>query len=225
MADGPTDVNSRAVRSWLLLWVPLWSLVLSAAYADEVSVVEASDLSADARLVVSRRIPLLLLITREDCGYCELLKRAVIIPMILSGEYEDRVIIREISIDRPTTLVDFSGREVSPFAVADRYDAFLTRPCYWSTLAEQSWMTGCWGSVTRICTFFISTRRSGGRQNVSTTGLTHPMPGHSTKVGKSTYRIFSRKPLTSASYKLVMLHPMRVSRCPGDDCGCGSGFY
>ncbi len=126
MADGPTDVNSRAVRSWLLLWVPLWSLVLSAAYADEVSVVEASDLSADARLVVSRRIPLLLLITREDCGYCELLKRAVIIPMILSGEYEDRVIIREISIDRPTTLVDFSGREVSPFAVADRYDAFLT---------------------------------------------------------------------------------------------------
>lgn len=126
MADGPTDVTGRAVRCWLLLWAALWSVALSVASANSVTVVAASDLSADMRLVVSGRMPLMLVITREDCGYCDLLKRAVINPMILSGEYQDRVIIREISIDRPTTLVDFSGREVSPFAVADSYDAFLT---------------------------------------------------------------------------------------------------
>lgn len=117
----------RRVRgSGLFLWAVVCGLAMSTAIADELSVVEASDLSVDARLVESRRIPLLLLFSREDCGYCELLKRAVIIPMILSGEYDNRVIIREIFIDRPSPLVDFAGREVSPFAIANRYDAFLT---------------------------------------------------------------------------------------------------
>ena len=46
--------------------------------------------------------------------------------MIISGEYEDRVLIREVVVDDAGDLTDFAGRKVSPFAVADRYDALLT---------------------------------------------------------------------------------------------------
>ena len=93
---------------------------------DPVSVTVATDLSADARLAASSGIPLMLVVTREDCGYCELLRRSVLEPMLLSGEYENRVVMREVPIDGAADLVAFDGRPVSPFAVADRYDAFLT---------------------------------------------------------------------------------------------------
>ena len=92
---------------------------------EEASVPPAVDLAADARLAAATGRPLMLVFTREECGYCALLKRAVIVPMIISGEYEDRVIIRELMIDTGPDLLDFGGQQVSPFAVADRYEAFF----------------------------------------------------------------------------------------------------
>jgi thioredoxin-related protein len=101
-------------------------LCLLTATLGAATVPVARDLPADGALAGERRIPILLLFTREDCGYCELLKRSVILPMIISGEYEGRVVIREVIVDDPGDLRDFAGRRVSPFAVADRYDALLT---------------------------------------------------------------------------------------------------
>ncbi len=87
---------------------------------------EARDLGLDSGRSRDLGIPILVVVTREECGYCALLKRAVIVPMILSGEYVDRVIIRELNIDGRGDVMDFGGRRVSPFAVADRYGALLT---------------------------------------------------------------------------------------------------
>jgi thioredoxin-related protein len=114
------------VRARLLPWQLICLLLAGhAAYGGESSVPLAADLAADARLAASTGRPLMLLFTREECGYCALLKRSVIVPMIISGEYEDRVIIRELVIDRGPDLLDFGGQRVSPFAVADRYEAFF----------------------------------------------------------------------------------------------------
>lgn len=112
--------------SWLRLIVLGAMLVSDAASLADAGVPQATDLSADASAASAAGTPLLLVVTREECGYCALLKRAVIVPMILSGEYEARVIIRELNIDSETPVVDFDGRSVSPFAVANRYDALLT---------------------------------------------------------------------------------------------------
>lgn len=114
------------LRARLLRW-PLICLLLAghAVYGGENVVPMAADLAADARLAASTGRPLMLLFTREECGYCALLKRSVIVPMIISGEYDDRVIIRELVIDRGPDLLDFGGQRVSPFAVADHYQAFF----------------------------------------------------------------------------------------------------
>lgn len=104
----------------------LLCLALVQAAAEEVTVPIASDLGRDGIVSEAQRIPILLLFTREDCGYCELLKRSVILPMIISGDYDGRVLIREVMVDHPNDVADFGGRTVSPFAVADRYDALLT---------------------------------------------------------------------------------------------------
>lgn len=101
-------------------------LASSVASAGGVTVPPAADLSSDAARASAGGLPMLLIVTREDCGFCALLKRTVIVPMILSGDYETRVIIRELNIDAETTLVDFDGNSVTPYAVADRYDALFT---------------------------------------------------------------------------------------------------
>jgi len=110
----------------LLVLLAAMTTTPSAVSGETVSVPQAVDLRADGRLAEETGRPLMLVITREHCGYCALLKRAVIVPMIISGEYDHRIIVREVMIDQSLSLVDFAGREVSPFAVANRYEALLT---------------------------------------------------------------------------------------------------
>jgi len=114
----------RSLAVILALWV-----TAAAAAADirpPPEVPEARDLAGDAEQSRELGVPVLLVVTREECGYCSLLKSSVIAPMIMSGEYEDRAIIRELDIDSRDVVTDFGGRTVSPFAVANRYDALLT---------------------------------------------------------------------------------------------------
>lgn len=64
---------------------------------------------------------LLLAVTREGCPYCAQLRREILAPMLLSGEYSDRVVIREMMMEPDTAVVDFDGRDTSTAAVAARY--------------------------------------------------------------------------------------------------------
>ena len=69
---------------------------------------------------------LLLAVTREGCPYCAQLRREVLAPMIVSGEYSDRLLIREMMMEPDTTVVDFDGQENSTSAVAARYGVSIT---------------------------------------------------------------------------------------------------
>ncbi len=116
----------RLGKTWLP-WLGLWFVSLGSAWADPAHphVPPAENLAADARVAADLGVPIVLVVTRDGCEYCELLKSAVVVPMIISGEYEDRALIREIMIDGDREVVDFEGRTVSPFSVADNYDALL----------------------------------------------------------------------------------------------------
>jgi thioredoxin-related protein len=99
---------------------------MACADASPAEVPQALDLASDGLLAQAHGVPIMLVFTREECDFCELLKSAVVQPMILSGEYEDRAIIREVMIDKGPDLVDFEGRTVSPFSVANDFDALLS---------------------------------------------------------------------------------------------------
>ncbi len=90
------------------------------------SVVAASDLAGDARLAANGKLPILLVVTRHDCPYCVRIKRDVLGPMLTSGDYENRVVIRELMIEPAYLVRDFAGREVISEELAVRYDATFT---------------------------------------------------------------------------------------------------
>jgi thioredoxin-related protein len=72
------------------------------------------------------QMPILLVVSQADCPYCELLKREILEPMLISGEYDGRVLIRELLIDSELPVRDFDGQAIAPDALARRYRARLT---------------------------------------------------------------------------------------------------
>ena len=74
----------------------------------------------------SGHMPILLVVSQADCPYCELLKREILEPMLVSGEYEGRVLIRELLIDSALPGRDFDGQAVAPDELAGRYRIRLT---------------------------------------------------------------------------------------------------
>jgi thioredoxin-related protein len=91
-----------------------------------VEVPVGSDLQADAGIADNRRLPILLVFTAIDCAYCVLLEEDFLEPMLLSSEYEDRVIIRKIVLDNGSRLTDFSGQRRDATALSDDYKVYVT---------------------------------------------------------------------------------------------------
>ncbi len=94
--------------------------------APQVEVLVSRDLAADARLATERGVPLLVMFAQEGCAYCELVESEFLRPMILSGDYEDRVVIRKLMLDSFDSIRDFDGSSVEVETLATRFNAPLT---------------------------------------------------------------------------------------------------
>ena len=75
------------------------------------ALVEATDLAADARLAAARGVPLLVLYSRDDCSWCEKLRREYLGP--LARDPAAAAVVRELHMDRATPLLDFAGRRTT----------------------------------------------------------------------------------------------------------------
>lgn len=94
--------------------------------ADPSSLQIARDFAQLGAEADAKRVPILLAVTQDDCAYCEKLKEEILQPMLLSGEYADRALIRELRIDPGETVRDFAGRTVPAGDFAHRYKVWVT---------------------------------------------------------------------------------------------------
>ena len=92
----------------------------------EVVVPLARDLQSDGQLAQQQQLPILLTFTASYCDYCDLLEEEFLQPMLLSGEYEDKIIIRKLVLDNGSRLTDFSGHQVNATRLSDSYRVTVT---------------------------------------------------------------------------------------------------
>ena len=64
-----------------------------------VQVVRTTDLASDAQAARERNLPILMMFSMDGCGYCELVEQDFLRPMLISGDYRDKVIIRMVKTD------------------------------------------------------------------------------------------------------------------------------
>ena len=110
-------------RLLILIWLLATSPLLS---AETSHLRQAGDLQQLGQLAKQQRVPILLMVSQEHCGYCQLMKQEVLNPMLLSGEYSDRVLMRELLIDPGEQVIDFSGRKQSAQAFSSNHKVWVT---------------------------------------------------------------------------------------------------
>jgi thioredoxin-related protein len=96
----------RAV--WLLI---VGMLFVPASYAVEVPAL--TDLRADVAQAKSLNVPILLLIHTQGCTYCHYVMEDHLRPMVLSGQYKNRALIRQLAADDAQDLLDADGKTTS----------------------------------------------------------------------------------------------------------------
>jgi len=97
-----------------------------AVSGDEVSMQGIVDLRSEAQLLKSENLILVLEFSSESCGYCRKLEDLFLLPMQRNATYDDKILVRTISLDAYETVVDFEGRTVSTSEFASRYGVSLT---------------------------------------------------------------------------------------------------
>ncbi|MEH6638858.1 MAG: thioredoxin fold domain-containing protein [Porticoccaceae bacterium] len=70
--------------------------------------------------------PIMLYFSDPACGYCRKLEKEIFLPMLRSGDYEDRVLLRKISWLSRGLLNDFDGSKRELRAIAERYHVQVT---------------------------------------------------------------------------------------------------
>lgn len=92
----------------------------------EQKIRSGQDLRQDGQRAAADRIPLLLYFSQQFCGYCERLEDEILVPMILSGQYSDRIILRRLSIDPGEEVIGFDGRKLDNRMLFHEYDGLVT---------------------------------------------------------------------------------------------------
>jgi len=110
-------------RLFTILLAILLSLPLAAA---DVMLTDLTDLETDAVRASDKDVPILVMFSASYCGYCSIVKDDFLKPMLLSGEYSDKVIIRVLEIDGDNDIRDIDGKLIDPAEIADRYNVQLT---------------------------------------------------------------------------------------------------
>lgn len=93
---------------------------------NSATVQQVVDFRHEAAATREGGLTLLLAVTREGCGYCAQLRREFLAPMIRSGEYADKVRIREMMMEPDTAVTDFAGKVTSTAEIAARYGVGIT---------------------------------------------------------------------------------------------------
>jgi thioredoxin-related protein len=91
-----------------------------------VQVAQTTDLASVASIARDRKLPILLVFSAHHCTYCELLEDEILKPMLLSGDYRDRVMIYKVMLDDESEIQDFNGNTLSPATLSQRYDVYVT---------------------------------------------------------------------------------------------------
>ncbi|MDH3760968.1 MAG: thioredoxin fold domain-containing protein [Gammaproteobacteria bacterium] len=88
--------------------------------------IAVTDLRQEAQIARDRNLVLVIEFSSEYCGYCRKLEALFLVPMQRNAEYNDKVLIRTVSLDAFETLVDFDGRSMSTSDFASRYGVSMT---------------------------------------------------------------------------------------------------
>jgi len=112
-------LSSHTIKSyWLSSLFTYLLLSVSITSATTIKIKQIKNLQTESQLAKEKNLPLLILFSLSHCPYCKQIKENFLIPMIISGDYKNKVIIREMNIEENPDIVSFSGANKSAYFFA-----------------------------------------------------------------------------------------------------------
>jgi thioredoxin-related protein len=115
-----------AGRLVLLLLSLVAFLAAAAANGSSVSMKSVTDLRQEAAIARAQNLILVLEFASDDCPYCRKLEALFLLPMQRNASYDDKILIRSISLSDIDTVIDFEGMSMTTNEFAARYEVDLT---------------------------------------------------------------------------------------------------
>jgi len=104
----------------------IFILLLTSLSVTAAEVVQSTNLQADGARARQLNVPLMLIFHAEHCHFCKLQDEEVLKPMVLSGDYTDKVLLRKVVVDSYGSVTDFAGRRVDAVQLAEQYKVNMT---------------------------------------------------------------------------------------------------
>ncbi len=110
-----------------LIVIILMALAIAGPVSGDSDVIApVADLRHEARIAKTGKLVLMLEFSSEYCEFCRKLEELFLVPMQRNADYDDKILIRTVSLDSHETLVDFNGLSMSTSEFASRYRVSLT---------------------------------------------------------------------------------------------------
>lgn len=94
--------------------------------AKHVTLQITTDLYQDAQLARQKGVPLVVMFSQQGCVYCNLVRENFLKPMLISGDYDNKALLREVKIDNSDIIRNFDGKVIPGDELATVYRAYLT---------------------------------------------------------------------------------------------------
>ncbi len=110
------------IGKWSRIFIALG--LSSGGFANAVPL--AKNLQEAGQQALSDCKPLLLEFSAVSCDYCRLLETEVLNPTLLNRNYDQRVLMQKLLIDRPGRIKGFDGDTISAEQLAGKYKVYVT---------------------------------------------------------------------------------------------------
>lgn len=124
--SGREIFNRRIAALALLLCLPGALPAGSSAGKEVVAMQQVTDMRQEARISRTHKLVMVLEFSSEDCVYCHKLEKLFLLPMQRNADYDDKILLRSLSLDEGNSVIDFDGRSITTAEFAARYDVSLT---------------------------------------------------------------------------------------------------
>lgn len=91
-----------------------------------MNIIEEDDLQALGKQMKAQRLGVMVMFYASYCEFCERLEEDLLVPMLRSGEYDGKVLIRKIQIDSNDELINFNGQTITTGQISTLYGADMT---------------------------------------------------------------------------------------------------
>ena len=121
-----TGSRAGSLRSRLVVFLLAAISLTGSVAAGSATMIQVSDLRPASVMAKQKGLVLVIEFADDNCTYCRKLEDLFLLPMQRNAEYDDKILIRSVSISEYDHLIDFQGRSVTTAEFASQYDVSLT---------------------------------------------------------------------------------------------------